>query len=156
MSHTHAATQATGQAQASRLARIRMSSLGAVSMLLIEFVLGIVYNLYGTAPTAKKSIGLFSSHVLALHVIVAILLVIAAIGQLIRAIGTRHRLTIWMSAVGLVAILAAGFAGMGFAGNGAAGASLGMALAFAVALAAYIVLVFALPSSATTPSSSTT
>jgi len=155
MSHTHTAAPATGQAQASRLARIRISSLGAVIMLLIEFILGIAYNLYGTAPTAKKSIGLFSSPVLALHVIVFFLLVIAAVGQLIRAVGTRHRLTIWMSALGLVAILAAGFAGIGFAGNGAAGASLGMALAFAVALAAYVVLVFALPSSSALSSSTT-
>ena len=90
---------------ASRLARIRMSSLGGVIMLIIEFILGIVYNLYGTAPTASKSVGLFSSPVLALHVIVAILLLIAAVGQLIRAIGTRHRLTIWMSALGLAGIL---------------------------------------------------
>ncbi len=147
MSETHTAARATGQAQASRLVRIRLSSLGAVIMLIIEFILGIVYNLYGTAPTSKKSIGLFSSPVLALHVIVAILLFIAAVGQLIRAIGVRHRLTIWMSAVGLLAILAAGFAGLGFAGSGAAGASLGMSLAFAVALACYVVLVFALPSS---------
>ena len=123
-------------------------------LLIIEFILGIVYNLYGTAPTAAKSVGLFSSPLLALHVIVAILLVIAAVGQLIRAIGTRHRLTIAMSAIGLAAILAAGFAGMGFASNGAAGASLGMALAFAVALASYVVLVFALPSSPA-PSSTT-
>jgi hypothetical protein len=144
MSHTHTATPATGQAQAGRLARIRISSLGAVAMLLIEFILGIVYNLYGTAPTAKKSIGLFSSPVLALHVIVAILLVIAAVGQLIRAIGTRHRLTIWMSAIGLLGIVGAGFSGLGFTGNGAAGASLGMSLAFAVSLACYVVLVFAL------------
>jgi len=155
MSNTHTATSATGQALASRLARIRVSSLGGVIMLIIEFILGIAYNLYGTAPTASKSVGLFSSPLLALHVIVAILLVIAAVGQLIRAIGTRHRLTIWMSATGLVAILAAGFAGTGFAGNGAAGASLGMALAFAVALAAYVVLVFALSSSAGPPSSTT-
>ena len=41
-----------------------------------------------------------------------------------------------MSAVGLLAILAAGFAGIGFIGNGADGASLGMSLAFAVSLAA--------------------
>src|SRR5271166_1357076 len=148
MSHTHTARLAAGQAQASRLARIRISSLGTVAMLLIEFILGIVYNLYGTAPTAKKSIGLFSSPVLALHVIVAILLVIAAVGQLIRAIGTRHRLTVWMSAIGLLGIIGAGFSGLGFTGNGAAGASLGMSLAFAVSLAAYVVLVFALPSSA--------
>ena len=154
MPDTNTAARTAGPDQASRLARIRISSLGAVIMLIIEFILGIVYNLYGTAPTSAKSVGLFSSPVLALHVVVAILLVIAAIGQLIRAIGTRHRLTIWMSAIGLVAILAAGFAGMGFADNGAAGASLGMALAFAVALASYVVLVFALPSSSD-PSSTT-
>ena len=147
MPDTNTAARTAGPDHTSRLARIRISSLGGVIMLIIEFILGIVYNLYGTAPTSAKSVGLFSSPVLALHVIVAILLVIAAVGQLIRAIGTRHRLTIWMSAIGLVAILAAGFAGMGFAGNGAAGASLGMALAFAVALASYVVLVFALPSS---------
>jgi hypothetical protein len=135
------------QALASRLARIRTSSLGGVIMLIVEFILGIVYNLYGTAPTAKKSIGLFSSPVLALHVIVAILLLIAAVSQLIRAIGTRHRLTISMSSLGLLGILGAGFSGLGFTSKGAAGASLGMALAFAVALAAYVVLVFALPSS---------
>ena len=59
-----------------------------------------------------------------------------------------------MSAIGLAAILAAGFAGIGFASNGAAGASLGMSLAFAVSLASYVVLVFALPSSPA-PSSTT-
>lgn len=156
MSDTHTATAAAVSGQAGRLARLRMSSLGAVTMLIIQFILGTIYSLYGTAPTAKKSIGMFSSPVIALHVILAILLVIAAVGQLVRAIGTRHRLAISMSAAGLLGILAAFFAGLGFTGNGAAGASLGMALAFAVALAAYVVLVFALPSSSTTASSSTT
>jgi hypothetical protein len=155
MSETHATARATGQAQASRLVRLRLSSLGTVIMLIVQFVLGIVYNLYGTAPTSTKSVGLFSSPDLALHVILGILLVIAALGQLIRAITVRHPLSVWMSAVGLVAILGAGFAGLGFAGNGASGASLGMSLAFALALACYVVLVFALPSSAS-PSSSTT
>ena len=153
MSETHTSTQAARHDQASRLVRLRRSSLGAVVMLIIQFVLGIIYNLYGTAPTSTKSVGLFSSPDLALHVILGILLVIAAVGQLIRAITVRHPLSIWMSAVGLVAIVAAGFAGLGFAGNGAAGASLGMSLAFAVALACYVILVFALPSSATPASS---
>ena len=143
-------TLTTAQAQTSRLARIRTSSLGTVVMLILQFILGIIYNLYGTAPTSTKSVGLFSSPDLALHVILGVLLVIAAIGQLVRAIGVRHRLTIWLSAVGLLAIVAAGFAGLGFTGNGAAGASLGMSLAFAVALACYVVLVFVLPSSSTT------
>jgi len=155
MSQTHAATRAAGQDLTVRLARMRMSSLGAVAMLIVQFILGVIYNLYGTAPTPKKSIGLFSSPDLALHVILGILLVIAAVGQLVRAIGTRHRLAIWLSAVGLLAIVAAGFAGLGFTGSGAAGASLGMSLAFAVALACYVVLVFALPSSASARSSTT-
>jgi hypothetical protein len=146
MSHAGTATTVgSEQARAGRLARLRMSSLGLVSMLIIQFILGVIYNLYGTAPTAKKSIGLFSSPDLALHVILGILLFLTAAFHLVRAIGARHALSIWLSAIGLVAILAAGGAGLGFAGNGANGASLGMALAFAVALACYVALVFALP-----------
>jgi len=134
----------------SRLARLRMSSLGLVTMLILQFILGVIYNLYGTAPAPSRPVGLFSSPLLALHVILFFLLVIAAVGQLIRAVGARHRLTLWMSAVGLLGILGAGFAGIGFTDNGAAGASLGMSLAFAVSLAAYVVLIFALPSPSTT------
>jgi hypothetical protein len=121
-------------------------------MLIIQFILGTAYSLYGTAPTAAKPVGLFSSPMLALHVIVGFLLLIAAAGQLVRAVGTRHRLAVWMSAIGLLGIVGALFAGMAFTGNGADGASLGMALAFAVSLACYVVLVFALPSGS--PSSS--
>src|SRR5580704_18332602 len=109
MSDTHTATHAAGsrgRTPASRLARLRISSLGAAIMLIIEFILGIAYNLYGTAPTADKSIGLFSSPVLALHVILAILLLIAAVGQLVRAISLRHPLSVWLSAAGLAAIVA--------------------------------------------------
>ena len=155
MSETHTATSGTragGQDQAVRLARLRRSSLGAVVMLIVQFILGMIYNLYGTAPTSTKSIGLFSSPDLALHVILGFLLLIAAIGQLVQAIGARHRLTIWLSAIGLLSIIGAGFAGLGFAGSGAAGASLGMSLAFATALVCYVVLVFALPSSAASAS----
>jgi hypothetical protein len=138
-----------------RLARLRGSSLGIVVMLIIQFILGMIYNLYGTAPTSTKSIGLFSSPDLALHVVLGILLFIAAVGQLIRTIGARHALSIWLSAVGLLSILGAGFAGLGFTGSGANSASLGMSLASAVALACYVVLVFALPSPTAVRSSTT-
>jgi len=149
MSDLGTTTRAAGPSQASRLARVRMASFGAVTMLIIEFILGMIYNLYGTAPTATKSIGLFSSPVLALHVIVAILLLIAAVMLLVRAIGTRHRLTIGLSVLGLVGIVAAGFAGLAFTSKGAAGPSLGMSLAFAVSLASYIVIILMIPSSTT-------
>jgi hypothetical protein len=148
MSNTHTATATAVTDQGRRLARLRMSSLGLVTMLILQFVLGMLYNLYGTAPTASKSVGMFSSPVLALHVILFFLLVIAGVMQLIRAVGAHHGLTVGMSAVGLLAILAAGFAGMGFVSKGADGASLGMSLAFAVALACYVVLLAVLPSPA--------
>jgi hypothetical protein len=159
MSETHTATSrrhAAGQDRTERLARLRRSSLGAVVMLIVQFILGMIYNLYGTAPTSTKSIGLFSSPDLALHVILGILLFLAAIGSLVQALRVRHSLSIWLSAVGLLSILGAGLAGLGFAGSGAAGASLGMSLAFAVALACYVILVFALPSSASAGSGPST
>jgi hypothetical protein len=150
MPDTHAATPAAVRTPASRLARLRLSSFGLATMLILQFILGMIYNLYGTAPTSAKSVGMFSSPVLALHVILFFLLVIAAVMQLIRSVGTRHKLAVWLSAIGLIGILAAGFAGIGFIGNGAAGASLGMSLAFAVSLACYVVLVFVLPPMSTT------
>ena len=144
-SGTGASVVEAGHDQAGRLTRIRYASLGLVSMLIIEFILGVAYNLYGTAPTPKKSIGLFSSPVLALHVILGILLLVAAVILLVRSIGARHRLSIWMAAVGLVGIIAAGGAGLGFTGSGANGASLGMSIAFAVSLACYVAVLVVLP-----------
>jgi len=145
MSHADAAPRSrAGRSQADKLVRLRGSSIGLVAMLVIMFILGIIYNLYGTAPTSKKSIGLFSSPVIALHVILGILLFLAAVAQVIRAVGARHSLTIWLSAIGLVSIIGAGFSGLGFAGSGAASASLGMSLAFALALACYVALLVVL------------
>ena len=77
-------------------------------------------------------------------VIMSLLLLISAVMLLVRAIGARHGLTIWLSAAGLAGIVAAGFAGLAFASKGSDGASLGMSLAFAVSLACYIVIIFAL------------
>jgi hypothetical protein len=148
MSQTDAASRAAGRTQQERLVRLRGASLGVVVLLIIQFILGMIYNLYGTAPTSAKPIGLFSGPTIALHVIVGLLLGLAAIAQLVRAIGARHSLTIWLSALGLLFIIGAGFAGLGFSGSGADSASLGMSLAFAAALACYVALIVVLPSTA--------
>jgi heme A synthase len=129
------------------VARLRAASFGALTTVIIQSVLGTAYNLYGTAPTSKKSIGLFSSGpVLALHVVVAILLLISAIVLLVRAILARHRAVIVTSAIGLLAIIAAAGAGIGFAKNGASGGSMGMDIAAAVALLCYAINLFILGS----------
>ena len=117
--------------------RIRMASFGALTMLIVQFVLGTAYNLYGTAPTSSKSVGMFSSPLLAIHVIVAILLIIAAIMLVVRAIQARHAPSIATTVAGLLVILGAFGAGSSFAQDGSNGASLGMALLTAVAMLCY-------------------
>jgi heme A synthase len=126
--------------------RLRMASLGVISTLIIQFILGMIDNLYGTAPAPGKPVGLFSDGWLALHFIVGILLLLTAIVLVIRAVQASHRLVLWTSVIGLLAIIAAIGSGISFTRDGANGASLGMSIAFAVALACYVVNLVVLPS----------
>jgi hypothetical protein len=119
--------------------RIRMASFGALTMLVIQFVLGTAYSLYGTAPTSSKSVGMFSSPLLAIHVIMGILLIIAAIMLVVRAVQARHTPTVATTVLGLLVIIGAAGAGSSFAQDGNNGASLGMAVLTAVAMLCYAV-----------------
>jgi hypothetical protein len=114
-----------------------MASFGALTMLVLQFVLGTAYSIYGTAPAPGKPIGMFSSPLLAIHVILGILILVAAAVLVFRAVQAKVRAIIGTSAVGLLAVLGAFGAGSAFTGNGANGASFGMALAAAVALLCY-------------------
>ena len=126
-----------GQRPPAQAERIRMASFGALTMLILQFALGTAYNLYGTAPTASKSIGMFSSPLLAIHVILGILVIVAAAMLVFRAVQAKASVVIATSVVGLVAVLGAAGAGSAFTAHGASGASLGMALATAVAMLCY-------------------
>jgi heme A synthase len=131
-------TAATPAALAPKAAnRIRMASFGALTMLVIQFVLGTAYSLYGTAPASGKSVGLFSSPLLAIHVIMGILIVIAAIMLVVRAVQARHRPSVATTVVGLLVVLGAFGAGSSFAQDGSNGASLAMAVLTAVAMLCY-------------------
>jgi heme A synthase len=114
-----------------------MASFGALTMLVIQFVLGAAYSLYGTAPASGKSVGMFSSPLLAVHVILGILLVIAAIMLVVRAVQARHTPSIATTVLGLLVILGAFGAGSSFTRDGNNGASLGMAVLAAVAMLCY-------------------
>ena len=114
-----------------------MASFGALTMLILQFVLGTAYNLYGTAPTATKPVGAFSSPLLAIHVILGILTILAGVMLVVRAVQAKAGPVLGLSIVGLVALLGAAGAGSAFVGRGASGASLGMALATAVAMGCY-------------------
>jgi heme A synthase len=117
--------------------RIRMASFGALTMLILQFVLGTAYGLYGTAPTGSKSVGIFSSPLIAAHVILGILLIIAAIMLVVRAIQARHAPSVITTVAALLVILGASGAGSSFTRDGNDGASLAMALLAAVAMLCY-------------------
>jgi hypothetical protein len=145
--------RSTSAADPRQLARLRGASLGALVMLIIEFALGISVNLYVTLPAGDKGSGFFAAIGKALadgpvavgvHAAVGLLLIVAAISLLARAIASRNVRIGVLSGVGLIAILAAASSGASFVGTGQDGASLGMALATAVAMLCYAVALFLL------------
>lgn len=137
------ASQQTPAAPGTRLAALRGSCMRAAVLLIIQFGLGIGVNLYVTVPGNKSFLAaVFSSATLAAHAIVGLALLGAAINALVKAI--RARRGIIFTTAGLAAVLTAGLAGASFVGSGDDGASLGMALATAVAMLCYLAAIFTL------------
>ncbi|HEX8006511.1 MAG TPA: hypothetical protein VF482_08790 [Trebonia sp.] len=126
-----------GERPVAQTERLRMASFGVLTMLVLQFVLGTAYNLYGTAPTASKSIGMFSSPLLAIHVVLGILIILTAAVLVFRAVQAKVPPVTATSVVGLLAVLGAFGAGSAFTNSGANGASFGMALAAGVAMLCY-------------------
>jgi hypothetical protein len=134
-----AATREVADVPARRAGRVASGSFGLVLLLVIQYVLGIAYNLYGTAPTASKKITAFSSPLLAAHVVVGTALVLAAIYLVVAAARARIGPALVLSVIGLLSILAAWASGSAFAQNGDSGLSMTMAVMTAVALLCYAV-----------------
>ena len=133
----------TQEATASRLTALRGNCMGAAVLLIVQFGLGMGVNLYVTLPAHKPFFStVFGSAVLAAHAVVALVLLGATVGALVRAI--RARRAIAFTAVGLAAVVAAAIAGASFAGSQDNAASLAMALATAVAMVSYLAAIFTL------------
>jgi hypothetical protein len=144
-----------------QLAALRGNTFGILAMLIVQFAIGIVVNLYATIPAKDKGSGIFGAigkaltnppASLASHAGLALLIVLAAIALVVRSIVTRHTASIVLSAIGLAAIAGAAFNGARFvADGGPANASLAMALSTAVAMLCYalglLLLGFSRPSS---------
>jgi hypothetical protein len=133
--------------RARRMSGLRRASLGVLVTLIVQFVLGIGVNLYVSLPAAgrggRASSDAFSSGpALALHVVLGLLLVVAAIGLLVRAILARHGPVIAVSGVGLVAILLAVVQGFSFVHDSTNAASMAMAVAGSVALLCYVIALY--------------
>ena len=134
------------QKMASRQAGLRRASLAILIVLIVQFTVGIGVNLYVTLPTAGHpghSSWFGNGPLLALHASLGMFLILAAIFVLVRAIMARNVTLIVTSAAGLAAIFVAFFFGATFAEKLTNSYSLGMAIAFAVALVCYAIGLYA-------------
>ena len=134
-------TRAAGRGTGLRV--LRGNCMGAAVLLVIQFGLGTAVNLYVTLPAGKSFWAkVFSDGVVAVHALMALLLLAASVSALVRAI--RAGRVVWFMAAGLVAVLVAAGSGVSFVRGGSNGASLAMALAAAVAMFCYLAAIFAL------------
>jgi hypothetical protein len=140
-------TDAVATDPARTIARLRGSSMSLLVMLIIQFALGTAVNIYITPHKGGLGEAFSNGALLALHSVLGILLILAAIDLLIRSIMAGHRVVIVTSAIGLIALLGAAFNGVGFLKHHNNGASLGMALTAAVAMLCYAVALRVLSSS---------
>ena len=146
MTGSQAVAPPSAQKMQFRETGLRQASLAILIVLIVQFALGISVNLYVTLPTVGHpghASWFGNGPLLALHAALGMLLVLSAIFVLIRAIMARNGTLIVTSAAGLAAILLAAFFGSGFTDKLTDGYSLGMSIAFAVALACYAIGLYA-------------
>ena len=146
MTGSQAVAPPSAQKMQARQAGLRQASLAIVIVLIVQFALGISVNLYVTLPPTGQpghSSWFGNGPLLALHAALGMFLVLAAVFVLVRAIMARNRTLIATSAAGLVAIFLAFFFGSNYTDKLTNGYSLGMAIAFAAALACYVIGLYA-------------
>ena len=98
-----------------RLRGLRTNSFAISVMLLVQYGLGMGVNLYARVPAAGQGAGIIAALgralisqpvVLAVHAGLGLLMLVAGVSVLVRAIVARHRPAIASSAAGLAAIAA--------------------------------------------------
>ena len=122
---------------------LRRVSLAALIMLVVQYGLGIILNLYIAVPASDAHAGIMQEiasgpAMLTLHALLGLGLIGAGIVLLVRAVRLEDRVIAVLAAAGLTAIGGAFASGEIFVHNGQPGASLAMALLTGVALLCYI------------------
>ena len=154
---------------AKREAAFQRTLLFALGMLVIQFLLGMVVNLFVAIPqnhpgahppeyfsgvVASVSWAVLHGGVwLMLHAVWGLLLVMGAAGTMLQAIRLGGGVRVALAVLGLVGVLGAGFNGGSFLNYHEDFSSMLMAVGFALALTVYLVLLYGM--SARQPDSST-
>jgi hypothetical protein len=124
-------------------AGLRRVSLAALVLLVVQYGLGIVLNLYVAVPASDAHAGIFAEIAtaplaLTIHALLGLTLIGTAILLLARAVSVPDRLLAVLASAGLTAIGSAFGAGEIFVRNGEPGASLAMGFLTGVALLCYV------------------
>jgi hypothetical protein len=131
-------------------------------MLLIQYCLGISVNLYSPLPVHDAGKSLFAGFtsavgggplLLSLHALLGTLLLITASVALVRSLRLGATPPIALTAAALLVIVVAWLAGSEFVGHIKDATSLTMALATAVAILCYALVIFLVGGSPRSPSS---
>ena len=122
---------------------LRRVALAALIMLVVQYGVGIILNLYIAVPASDAHAGIMQEiasgpAMLTLHALLGVGLIGAAVVLLVKAVRLEDRVIAGLAAAGLTAIGAAFASGEIFVHNGQPGASLAMALLTGVALLCYI------------------
>lgn len=132
----------TGRGSAGRTAGLRRASLAALVLLVIQYGIGIGINLYVTIPAADHGHGIGTAisngpGALAAHIVIGLLLILAAAALVVQAIRARHTGVIVTSVIGFLALVGAAAQGADFVDKAHPAASMTMALLTGVALLCY-------------------
>ncbi len=151
--------------------RCRLAIIGVLALLLVQYAVGMVVNLYVTIPArhpgagassyvsgSLHSLGWAIAHApiaLAAHTLLGLLLAIATLAVLALSRQAERRTTV-LAALGALFTIAAGFNGASFLDYNHKISSLIMSLLFALAVVSYIAAAFwsAAPDSRIAPPSS--
>jgi len=147
MTTSEARTSLPARGRLAALPGIRRQSYAISVLLLVQYGLGIGVNLFVTLPRQDHGAGLGAAIsngpvAISIHAVLGLALIVIALATAIRAAIIRHGGIIALAVLGLAALTSAAINGTRFVGTGQNGASMAMALAWAVAMLCYLSISF--------------
>ena len=124
------------------LRSLRINSIALIIMLILQYILGMIINMYVSFPDTKVAGQLWefawSQIPIAAHIILAILILIGAIVLCIRSARNKNRTWFRASGFGLLFVFIAGFSGAQFIATQNDALSFVMSLSFIFAIGSYV------------------
>ena len=147
MSTREIRTAPPARSPAAGLPGIRRESFAMAVLLLMQYGLGIGVNLFVTLPAKDHGAGLGGAIAngpvaVSIHAVLGLTLIAIALLLIVRAAVSRHGGVIALAVLGMAALTSAAINGTRFVGTGQNGASMAMAMAWAVALLCYLSMLF--------------